>query len=492
MPQNLRARLARIRKTQGEAGTAQGEDDGKKSPTPAPGSINQTEYGKWQEAGYKVMRRTLTLPFTLPTILPETLPWLVPDLERDRLGAISDLPDVPHIPPEDAAPERFLFFDLETTGLSGGAGTVAFLAAFGRFVHDPKTPDNLSKRNNVPGRAASGYTGLEVTQFLLLDYPGEDDFLEQVVSFIAPPDKPNRGSLKTSVSGGLPYFLTTYNGKAFDTQILKTRCLLNGFALPPFLQVDLLHPARRLWKRMLPNCSQATIETMVLGLDRTGDTPGSQAPDIWFNFLRAGGEFTGMGAGEESGRLPEHCRALLGICDHNVKDIFGLASLFRAFTEIAASPLDAAAHFNCDEENLAMRWRHSVRHDVLPNDNADENSQEKTAALLLKAAAAQYPRSCLRLGFDHFRRGRYEKGRAALQRLADKQSVWEIPCTAAIQALALRSLSIDAEHRLDRQDTALAYIERALSAEQPGGGEKASLPGGLREDLEKRKKRLCR
>jgi uncharacterized protein YprB with RNaseH-like and TPR domain len=482
---------------------APGESNRKKTSVFVPGDINvfhqsnqpeciltsaQPRSGEWQEAGYKVIRRTLTLPFTLSAILPETLPWLVPDLARERLGVISNLPeDAPHILPEDTAPERFLFFDLETTGLSSGAGTVAFLAAFGRFVHDPKTP------NNVSGRAASNYTGLEVTQFLLLDYPGEDDFLEKVVSFIVPPcsDKPNQKSLRTSVSNGLPYFLTTYNGKAFDTQILKTRCLLNGFTLPPFLQVDLLHPVRRFWKRILPNCSQATIETMVLGLDRTGDTPGSLAPDIWFNFLRAGGEFTGTWPREENGQLPEHCQALLGICDHNVKDIFGLASLFRAFTEIAASPLDAAAHFNCDEENLAMRWRHSVRNDMLPNDSADENSQEKTAALLLEVAAVQYPRSCLRLGFDHFRQGRYKEGRAALQRIANASSGWKVPSTAAIQALALRSLAIDAERRLDRQDTALAYIERALSPKQSGNGETASLPSGLRDDLERRRKRLC-
>jgi len=436
MAQNLRARLSRIRKTSHKDTKAQSEFRTSCLSVFVRGSSEN----QWQEAGYKVLRRTLTLPFKLPTVLPDTLPALIPDLA---------------VAPPD--PGRFLFFDLETTGLSGGAGTVAFLAAFGRFIRD---------------------TGIEVTQFLLLDYPGEPDFLERVLSTIAPPNPET------------PYFLTTYNGKAFDTQILKTRCLLNGFALPPFLQADLLHPARRLWKRLLPNCSQGTIETMVLGLDRTGDTPGSLAPDIWFAFLRSGGDFAGTGQD-----MPEPCRALLGICDHNVKDIFGLASVFRTFAEIAAAPLDAAKRFHCDEENLALSWRRLARDfeggdsKAKTGDHAKtEGTHAKTAAVLLEAAAAQYPRACLRLGFARMRQGRYEEGRAALKRLAAADTAWKVPCSITVRALALRSLAIDAKRRLAQQKLGLAYIEKALALEQPADtAAPQKLPHGLREDLEKRR-----
>jgi len=466
MAQNLRARLSRIRKTQKQEASHPPETSPRTCERvdeqiqhgvgPANASFTRKSLGPqstktqsgqkaegwgvippgfstWQEAGYKVLRRTLTLPFKLPAVLPETLPALVPDLTAVPLD-----------------PGRFLFFDLETTGLSGGAGTVAFLAAFGRFVRD---------------------TGIEITQFLLLDYPGEPDFLERVLSLISPP------------VAETPYFLTTYNGKAYDTQILKTRCLLNGFPIPPFLQADLLHPARRLWKRLLPNCSQATIETMVLGLDRTGDTPGSLAPDIWFNFLRSGGDLAGTGQD-----MPEPCQALLGICDHNIKDIVGLASLFRAFAEIAVVPLDAAARFHCDEENLALSWRRLARNSVNGDDRVETDDQAKTAALLLEAAAAQYPRACLRLGFDRMRQGRHEEGRAALQRLAAMSEEWKVSRSITVQALALRSLAIDAKRRLGRKDMALAYIEKALALEQPADtAAPQKLPHGLREDLEKRR-----
>ena len=410
MPQNLRARLERIRSTQGIKNPAD---------IPAPQSeAKNINFSGWEEVGYKTLRRTLTMPFTLPAVLPEALPWLLPDLARYQKNVDPVLP----------RPDNFLFFDLETTGLSGGAGTVAFLAAFGRFV---------------PGEGKQrGYCNLEVTQFLLLDYPGENDFLEKILELIS--------------NFNHPFFLTTYNGKAFDTPLLRTRCLMNGLAFPQLLQLDLLHPARRLWKRIISSCSQGNVETQVLGLDRSGDTPGAMAPDIWFNFLR-----------NEKER--ECIQALLGICDHNVKDIFGLATMFKAFIEIAESPLDAAARFNCDEENLAMCFRRN-------------EAQKQTATLLLEAAAKSYPRSCLRLGFDYLRQGRFEKGRAALKQLARPPVKWKVPCSLTVQALALRSLAIDAERRLGKKDIAVEYIERAASL--------LPLPRGLLEDLEKRRERL--
>src|SRR4029078_11970113 len=39
----------------------------------------------------------------------------------------------PSLPPPDGTGERTVFVDLETTGLSGGAGTVAFLVGCGWF-----------------------------------------------------------------------------------------------------------------------------------------------------------------------------------------------------------------------------------------------------------------------------------------------------------------------------------------------------------------------
>jgi tetratricopeptide (TPR) repeat protein len=245
------------------------------------------------------------------------------------------------------------------------------------------------------------------------------------------------------------------------------------------------------------------------------------APGIWFDFLRAGADFSG---GPETA-------ALLGICDHNVKDIFGLAALFRAFTEIAASPLDGVRRFYCDGENLALRWRRAAGPAGQPglwDEPLSPGAREKlgtTAGLLLEAAAETYPRSCLRLAFDLNRRGRYEEARKrflALRNWQDREAAAdqagraagvpgpsgpnppetflpaqhipaEIP--AAVKALALRALAVDADRRLGRRDLALAYIEEALAPEPdktqgaPGRPERP-LSRGLREDLERRRERL--
>jgi uncharacterized protein YprB with RNaseH-like and TPR domain len=386
-------------------------------------------FSAWETAGEGLLRRRLRLPPSrpVPAALPAALPLVLPDL-APAAGSRS--------------PGRILFFDLETTGLSGGAGTVAFLAAFGTFEGENSLGD---------------YSALVIDQFLLLDYSGETAFLDAVLRFINDPRFP--GSC-----------LATYNGKTFDTQILKTRCLMNGFEPPKLFQLDLLYPSRRMWKRLLPNCSQATIETMVLGLDRSGDIPGALAPEIWFDFLKS----NGSGAGR-----------LLGICDHNVKDIQGLAALFAAFCEIAEHPLDASAVFHCDTERLAMIWRRRLIRGGPPLfRDVSGGGFERTSSELLEAAARDYPRSCLRLGLDLFRKGRFREGRAALARAADERVSWRVSPGPVVRAMALRSLALDAARRLGSAEKAAAFLEKALLLDRRESGP-APLPRRLREDLER-------
>jgi len=237
----------------------------------------------WQSCGFNVLKRDISVlsPFKSLKNLPKDISIVVPDLSKQNLPAKED----------------FLFFDLETTGLSGGAGTVAFLAAFGRII--------------------SGK--LNITQYLLLDYPGENDFLEQVLK-----------ELKKEKA-----VIVSYNGKCFDSQIIKTRCLMNRIKPPLYWHADLLHPARRLWKTIIQDCSQSSVETKILGLDRTGDIPGSLAPEIWFEFLKTGAT-----------------ERLIGICDHNISDIKGLAGILSAIISIAEAPFKTDK-YNYDTERLA-------------------------------------------------------------------------------------------------------------------------------------------
>lgn len=308
-----------------------------------------TENG-WQPCGYKVLKREqkIPLPFKIKKP-PQNLKILIPDLiKKDNVNL-----------------EDFLFFDLETTGLSGGAGTVAFLAAFGKIIQKEK---------------------LLVTQYLLLDYPGENDFLDSVLNEIS-----NEKSV-----------IVTYNGKCFDSQILKTRCLLNRKKPPSFNHADLLHPARRLWKSILQDCSQGTVETRILGLDRSNDIPGSLAPEIWFEFLKTG-----------------KTQRLTGICDHNCADISGLSSILAAMISIADNPF--SHEFNYDVEKLALHWRYFDRRN---NFNTELNNKN---SLLCFAAEKGYKKAVYFYAYDKMKNGNYEDALKYVKRgleLFDEESVW--------------------------------------------------------------------
>ena len=194
------------------------------------------------------------------------------------------------------APARppFLFFDLETTGLSGGAGTLAFLVGCGWFETD----------------------GAFVTrQFLLTRFVDEQPLLEAV-----------------AVELGRAGALVSFNGKSFDAPLLETRFLFHrlewiGGRLP---HVDVLHPARRFWRnrevgrsfqgrldrdpeKVAPQqeaCSLQALERQLVGVRRTGDVPGFEIPGRYFQFVRSG----------DAGPLS-------AILEHNRLDLLTLASL---------------------------------------------------------------------------------------------------------------------------------------------------------------------
>jgi hypothetical protein len=332
----------------------------------------------WVPAGYMTLSRgqRFELPLPIPP-RPPSLSVLAPGIGQ-------------------ADPESLLFFDLETTGLSTGAGTIAFVAAFG-LPELSRPAEGCPPAGQGTGPGGEYYTGIRITQYLLLDYPGEADFLEAL-----------RGEFKPSCT------LVSYNGKTFDSQILRNRCLMNGMVPPALNHADLLFSARRLWKGVLPNCSQGTVETEILSLDRGEDLSGAFAPDAWFTFLRSG-----------------DAAALLQICDHNIRDIVGLASLFGCLCRIAADPLGEGERYSANMEQLAFSWRRA----------ADNGEAGRARALLERGAALGYPRCC-------------------------------------------RKLAIEAEWRGGEILRALDLVERAL-ARTPG-----RLPEWLRRDLEGRRKRL--
>lgn len=150
-------------------------------------------------------------------------------------------------------PARALFIDTETTGL-GGASSLVFLIG---CVHWKD------------GR-------LHLTQFFLFGPPAERRMMADLLTFF----------------DGFE-FLVSYNGRAFDVRALCDRFTLNGLSEGPptleaFPHMDLLHPARRIWRHALEDCRLATIERTVLGRPRINDVDGARIPMIYYNYLRSG------------------------------------------------------------------------------------------------------------------------------------------------------------------------------------------------------------
>ncbi len=232
------------------------------------------------------------------SIAPLPLPWkpvrpfvsMRQEIFNSPFNSNSTEFDIPPLFTEnkDGNFEDLLFYDLETTGLSGGAGTVAFLAGFGWI-----------EKNR-----------LIINQYFLHDFPGEIDFLLLINEILIP------GKI-----------LVSYNGKSFDHPLLRTRFLMKGLKLHELLEIDLLHPSRRLWKKRLSSCSLGTIENNILGIHRINDVPGIEVPDIYFDYLK-----NGQDTGKDN-RLEE-------VFKHHLQDIKSLAELLAHMELLWSNPMD--------------------------------------------------------------------------------------------------------------------------------------------------------
>src|SRR6185295_13885482 len=77
-------------------------------------------------------------------------------------------------------------------------------------------------------------------------------------------------------------FLVTFNGKSYDVPFLLGRAVVHRVAIDvPPRHVDLLHPARRRWRRTLPDCRLQTLERHVCRRRRAGDVPSEEVPGLY-------------------------------------------------------------------------------------------------------------------------------------------------------------------------------------------------------------------
>jgi uncharacterized protein YprB with RNaseH-like and TPR domain len=196
-------------------------------------------------------------------------------------------------------PEKWLFLDTETTGLAGGTGTYAFMV----------------------GIAWWDAGGLQVEQFFLRDLDEEHSMLLELSERLE--QRP---------------VLVTFNGKSFDWPLLETRYRMTRAvpAFSPFLHLDLLHPARQLWRLRLGSVRLKDLERHVLGGETRGldwtrldDIDSSLIPQLYFDYLRGG-----------------PVEPLVGIFRHNQMDLRGLAALAGKILGLldSGNGIESAAH----------------------------------------------------------------------------------------------------------------------------------------------------
>jgi uncharacterized protein YprB with RNaseH-like and TPR domain len=311
------------------------------------------------------------------------------------------------------APSPFGFFDLETTGLSGGAGTYAFLVGCGWFDDE----------------------GSFVTrQYLLAQFADERSLLALVAGELA-----RAGAL------------VSFNGKSFDAPLLETRFLYHrlewiGARRP---HIDMLPVARRFWRRRngvaagatAPEigCSLIALEQQLLGTSRQGDVLGFEIPSRYFHFVRTG-----------------DARPLRAVFDHNRLDLLSLAALtVRALNLVRVGPEGT----DDPGEALALGWFYA-RGGL---DQRAQGAYARAVDLCVRHGPVTGRSSAVRvealrsLALARRRSRAYDEAAGYWRQLLDVRG-----CPRHVAREASEALAIHHEHRVRDLETAKAFALRGL------------------------------
>jgi uncharacterized protein len=355
------------------------------------------------------------------------------DCEVGDLDVLKVLdPSLPGVGPGQGGGQetRTVFVDLETTGLSGGAGTMAFLVGCGYF----------------------DFGAFQVRQFLLTSYRAERALLAAVSDFFGGAD-----------------LLVTYNGKTFDVPVMETRWMFHRMA-PPLEGVphfDTLHAARRLWKGRMEaddaSCRLSALERALFDVRRVGDVDGFEIPSRYFRFLRTGDP-----------------RPLEPVLEHNRLDLVSLA----AVTARAARMVDDGAD-GCPDGAQAL---------ALGKVYERAGSFARAEACYRRAATADAApvraEALYRLGVRCRRDRRFHEAADAWRAILDltePPSIRRSPAGSALRSFAVEALAIHHEHRDRDLHTARELAQFALDE-----GQDARRAHGYRHRLARLDRKIAR
>ncbi len=289
---------------------------------------------------------------------------------------------------------------------------------------------------------------------------------------------------EVSASGaGRPPVLVTYNGRSFDVPLIETRYQLNRLRSPfgGLPHVDMLFPARRLWKRrptlrlaslaqghpergrgatpasaasspfgarargyeaMAPDdppgsCSLTAIERDILGLHRQDDVPGWEIPSRYFGYARSG---------DASG--------LAAVLEHNRLDLLSLAAVAGLILEMSRDGAGAARE---PHERLSLgRLLESL-------DRLDEAERCFVAAATDDGVLDREANRTVRADALHWlalhrrRARRFHEAAEAWRALSEIDGV-----DAELRREALEALAIHHEHRVKDLEAARSFAVEAL------------------------------
>jgi uncharacterized protein YprB with RNaseH-like and TPR domain len=327
---------------------------------------------------------------------------------------------------------RTVFIDLETTGLSGGAGTVAFLVGCGFF----------------------DLGAFQVRQFLLTSYNAERALLAATADLFADAD-----------------LMVSYNGKTFDVPVMETRWAFHRMPAP-FDEVphfDMLHPARRLWRSRSGltdegGCRLSTLERVLLNMRRVGDVDGFEIPGRFFQFLRTADP-----------------RPLEPVLEHNRLDLVSLAAVTSH-----ALRLTAGGEAACKDGIEALAVGRVLERAGLP-DRAESCYRRAAESRCIETRAEAF----YRLGLRCRRERRF--GEAAVW-WRELLSLTDVPVRrqdrtlGALRAFAIEALAIHQEHRERDLKSARELALFALDDED-GDRDRAA---GMRHRLARLDRKLAR
>ncbi len=259
----------------------------------------------------------------------------------------------------DLDPAGALFLDTETTGLSGGTGTTAFLIGLGWFEE----------------------ASMVTRQIFLRDFSDEAAGLSLLREIV-----------------GEKGFLVTFNGKAFDVGLLSARFVMNRIADPfgDIPHLDLLFPSRRLLGHRLDNCRLGTLEEEILAFRRHGDVPGYEIPARYFEWLR-----------RRDGEL------MRDVFEHNRLDLVSMAALAAHLADL----VDVDRRDSCQiEEDLLAAARMRLH-------RGDERGGQRMLEFILNDVPPHRAGTATRdaakeLSLIHKRRGEWDQARTLWERMA--------------------------------------------------------------------------